>query len=111
MKSYDYTPNNFISNDYASQSDYISLKAQELEALLEKTQRAKQAAGLLTVWQKLWKIFAATFIQTSEPKIHQRTDRFGNVYFHVYDPQTGRSSVFGTESEVRAWLDRRYYEA
>ena len=105
MKSYDYA-----SKGYTSQPDYILLKTQELEALFEKTQRSKQASNFRSGWQKFWNAVAAIFVQSSEPKIYQKRDRFGNLYFQVYDPQTGRSSVFNTEAEVRFWIDQRYYE-
>ncbi len=43
-----------------------------------------------------------------EPKITQCRDRKGNLYYQVYDPTTHRSASFGSESEVRWWLEQRY---
>ena len=47
----------------------------------------------------------------TEPKIKykcsQKCDR-RNCYWQVYDPVSGFSGSFGSETEVKAWLDRRY---
>lgn len=45
----------------------------------------------------------------NDPKIRERHDRQGNVWFDVYDPVSGRSALLNSEAEVRAWLDTRYY--
>ena len=45
-----------------------------------------------------------------EPKITQCRDRQGNLYYQVYDPVTNRSDSFGSESEVRWWLEQRYLQ-
>ena len=33
----------------------------------------------------------------------------GDCYWQVYDPVSGLHTSFGSETEVKAWLDRRYY--
>jgi hypothetical protein len=45
-----------------------------------------------------------------EPRITQRHDRQGNLYYQIYDPMTGRSASFGSESEIRWWLEQRYVD-
>ena len=32
-----------------------------------------------------------------------------DCYWQVYDPVSGLHTSFGSETEVKAWLDRRYY--
>ena len=44
-----------------------------------------------------------------EPSVKQKCDRLGNVYWQVDDPVSATRCCFGSEQEVRAWLDRRYY--
>lgn len=44
----------------------------------------------------------------SEPRISQKRDRRGNLYFSVYDPISNESAVMGSEQEIRAWLEQRY---
>ncbi|MBD2069335.1 hypothetical protein H6F93_17720 [Leptolyngbya sp. FACHB-671] len=46
---------------------------------------------------------------THEVQIWQVSDRAGNVYWRVYDPVTKDSTSFGSSSEVRIWLEQRYY--
>jgi hypothetical protein len=45
------------------------------------------------------------FNSQSEIKVWQRQDRFGNEYWEVYDPKTNRSASFGSEDEVRIWIE------
>ena len=33
----------------------------------------------------------------------------GDCYWQVYDPISGLHTSFSSETEVKAWLDRRYY--
>jgi len=50
-----------------------------------------------------------TFNQNDEIKVWQKTDRFGNSYWSVYDPKSGHSAHFGTEQEVMSWIETHYY--
>jgi hypothetical protein len=52
---------------------------------------------------------ATWIVQTSEPKVSERRDRKGRLYYQVYDPVSNSSAAFGSESEIRAWLEQRYY--
>ena len=45
----------------------------------------------------------------SEPQIWERKDRYGNIYYRIYDPKSDRHFYFNSEDEVRWWLDKRYY--
>ncbi len=49
-------------------------------------------------------------IRGNEPKICQKCDRDGHAYFQVYDRATDQWHHFNSEAEVRAWLERRYYD-
>jgi hypothetical protein len=44
----------------------------------------------------------------SELKVSERRDRQGNLYYQVYDPLTRRFTNFGSEAEIRYWLEQRY---
>ena len=50
------------------------------------------------------------FNSQSEIKIWQRQDRFGNDYWEVYDPNTNRSASFGSEAEVRIWIEELFHQ-
>lgn len=45
----------------------------------------------------------------NEPKITQQFDRQGrSTGWRVFDPETGYTIAFGSEVEVRLWLEHRY---
>ncbi len=46
--------------------------------------------------------------KTSEPAIWQTMDRYGNLWWHAYDPATGQTSYLSSEDEVLMWLDQRH---
>ena len=45
----------------------------------------------------------------TEIQVQRKCDRQGNIYWLVFDPVTGYSSCFSSESEVRIWIEQRYY--
>ncbi|MBE9166701.1 hypothetical protein IQ238_03860 [Pleurocapsales cyanobacterium LEGE 06147] len=58
----------------------------------------------------LWQTFLDFWCSPSgEPRIWQRTDRFGNPYWRVYDPVSDRTIRFNDKQEVMIWLDERHY--
>ncbi len=50
----------------------------------------------------------ALLSQPDELQIRQRQTRSGELFWDVYDPETGRSASFTAEEELMAWLDNRY---
>lgn len=53
--------------------------------------------------------FWDTVAPSREPCIWQRCDRFGQMYWQVYDPIRDRSITFYSEQEVRQWLEREFF--
>lgn len=58
---------------------------------------------------KLWELIVNAITTGSEPVIREVYDRNGFLSWHVYDPITSESLHFSSETEVVAWLERRYY--
>lgn len=58
-------------------------------------------------WERLVAFLCGT--SHSEPRIQQRCDRTGQLYWSVHDPITQESHRFDSADEVRSWLDQRYY--
>jgi hypothetical protein len=58
------------------------------------------------VGQDLWRYFCGS----QEPRITRQCDRTGHVYFKVYDPVDRQHYEFGSEQELRIWLEQRYYQ-
>lgn len=62
----------------------------------------------VTLIQSLIKFLDSTS-NYQEPKINQKCDRQGNIYWQIYDPVTRQYASFASEKEVRIWLEKRYY--
>lgn len=60
-------------------------------------------------WQSLWQSLTNALLRTSELRVWQRLDRFGNFYWQAYDPATGRSASYRSEAEMRAWIEELRY--
>jgi hypothetical protein len=65
----------------------------------------KNCWGPIRAIQRLLKYL----ISTEELSIRQGRDRNGNELFHVRENTTGRHHVFLSESDLRIWIDQRYY--
>lgn len=59
---------------------------------------------------KLWKkIENSLIVHKKEPKIQQKYDANGNLYWQAYDFSTNKSYTFISENDVRVWLENRYH--
>lgn len=70
----------------------------------------KQPYNLMESIKKLGQRIAEYFTSQSEIKVWQLQDRSGNTYWRVYDPNTNRSATFGSEEEVRIWIEELFYQ-
>ncbi len=58
----------------------------------------------------IWKnIKHSLVVDRNEPHIEQKSDRHGNLYWQVHDYQTNKFYTFGSDLEVRAWIEDRYH--
>jgi hypothetical protein len=58
---------------------------------------------------QIWQRAVYVLNHATEIQVNQSSDRAGHAYFEIYDPSTGKSNTFGTEQEIRAWLDQNHY--
>jgi hypothetical protein len=58
---------------------------------------------------RIFQTIVAMLSASNEPRIRLRYTPAGREYWHVYDPATGKAATFTDESEVRVWLEERYY--
>ena len=54
-------------------------------------------------------IKSSLFVNQNEPNIQKKRDRHGNSYWQVHDYKNNKSLTFGSDKEVRIWLEQRYY--
>jgi hypothetical protein len=60
--------------------------------------------------KKIWQHLVKFIVSSSELQVWQETDRHGQTFcWHAYDPATGHSACFGSEDEVRMWIEQSYY--
>jgi hypothetical protein len=60
--------------------------------------------------KNVWQHFVTWLVSSSELQVWQESDRRGRAFsWHAYDPLTGRSACFGSEEEMRIWIERCYY--
>jgi len=51
----------------------------------------------------------ASLLRGNELQVKQRRDRQGNIWWQAFDPNTDESASFGSEAEMRSWIEQRYY--
>lgn len=71
--------------------------------------------GLIMKYQTLATLLSnikrQLFVNKNEPNIKQKCDRHGNLYWQIHDYQHNQILTFGTDTEVRIWLEQRYYSS
>ena len=55
------------------------------------------------------KIGQSLIRQKNELKIESKRDRYGNSYWQVYDFTNNQYHAFGSEQDVRAWIENRHH--
>jgi len=66
--------------------------------------------SFLLFFQRLWQHLVIWMNSSSDLQVWQELDHRGHTScWHAYDPITGRSVCFGSEEEMRVWIDKCYY--
>lgn len=92
----------------------------ELELILDtplksnKARRSAQSpahsAQKTPWWQRLWQVIDVVFFRDLEPQVWQTTDsETGQVCWHIYDPETGKTHHLQSDLEVRQWLEKLFH--
>ena len=84
---------------------------EKLETLFKQSEaKAVEKTNLFLVINSLWEHIVLSLTKEQEPKIWQSCDRSGKLWWHGYDPVTGRSICRDSEAEMRIWIEERYYQ-
>jgi hypothetical protein len=86
------------------------LKREELERIFH--QQPKPTVNKLAFTSKISRLIqqiVVSLTKAPEPRIGTVKDSFGNTVWCVYDPIRGQSARLASETEVRIWLEERYY--
>jgi hypothetical protein len=86
------------------------LRRSEFDLTIDSSSTIRSGKSRATkIWSGVYQSLLSLFVGQSEPRIWQSIDRTGATVWHVHDPANGYSAYFGSETEVRIWLDQRYY--
>lgn len=79
----------------------------------EKTTAVKRDRDRFSRWKWLisqWGNDLKTlFLSGSEPRVYLRRDRNGQSYLKIYDPVSRETFYCESQTEARAYLEKRYY--
>jgi hypothetical protein len=92
------------------QNSIYDLKREELERIFH--QQPKSTVNKLAFSSKISRLLqqmVASLTKAPEPRIDTVKDRFGKTVWYVHDPITGQSAHLSSETEVRLWIEKRYY--
>lgn len=88
----------------------LDLQRQRLDALLATPAKStEQSTRLADLVKQAGQAVVAMLTPGNAPRISTCT-RQGQTLWKVYDPSGDRTLFFETETELRAWIDQRYYE-
>jgi hypothetical protein len=66
--------------------------------------------NILLPLPRIWQSLMNWIESSSELQVWQESDRHGcTCCWHAYDPMTGNHACFGSEEEIRIWIEQRYY--
>lgn len=94
-------------NGYTHYPNHSARKEQTLPTGAAKSQ--PQAAKLGASLKRLGQAVVGFLTSGNDLRIWTRQHN-GQLVWYVYDPMTEQSQQFSAESELRAWLETRYYQ-
>lgn len=69
----------------------------------------KQSRNLVSYLNNCYRWIVEILTRESEPKIQKISDRDGDISWRIYDPATNQFVNLSSETEVRIWIEKRYY--
>lgn len=84
---------------------------EKLELLYQDEQESVKQSKVFSLCNRIWQYLVNSLTRAQEPQIWQSYDRQGNLWWHGYDPMTGRSICRDSEAEMRIWLEERYHQS
>ncbi|MEA5467742.1 hypothetical protein [Spirulina sp. 06S082] len=88
----------------------ISTTQQKLERIYNQGEaKTTQNVEFNSGFQQFLQDFFAFLSGSEEPRVSIRRDRTGNKVYKAYDPVTNSSFSSTSETELRTWLEGRYY--
>lgn len=79
----------------------------EFDAPQHRTDWAPRS--IVSALRSHWHHFTAVLF-AAEPQVWLSKTQSGQTQWHAYYPANGRLAQFGSEAEVRSWLEEQYYQ-
>lgn len=70
-----------------------------------------KSGSLFTTLKIIWRYSIRNLVGNNELQVWQKTDCYGKSYWRTYDLASGRSTVLGSQAEMRMWIEQRYYQS
>jgi hypothetical protein len=86
-------------------------KREKLELLYQSQRESVKQSQVFSFFNRVWQYLVNSVNKVQEPQIWQSYDRQGNLWWHGYDPMTGRSICRDSEAEMRIWIEERYHQS
>ena len=64
---------------------------------------------VLPLLRRAWSHFQYIFFMSNEPRIRQKKNRFGKIFWKIYDPVGKQSFRLDSEEDVLVWLEERHH--
>ncbi|MGG6297348.1 hypothetical protein ACQ4M4_23385 [Leptolyngbya sp. AN02str] len=61
-------------------------------------------------WSQSLNQLVGWMTQKPEPRVWRKPNQQGHMQWHAYDPQSDRSFVCDTETEMRRWIEQTYHQ-
>lgn len=74
----------------------------------EQRQQQTIILKFLSLTKIAWHYLSIFFTKKNELQIRQQCDRFGNIWWNAYDPVTGISKRFFTQTQMLTWMEKYY---
>ena len=86
------------------------LNRERLEVIFGQSgqKQAKKTESFLAL-KRIWFFLQTILTKGNELQVWQTSDH-GNTWWNAYDPATDRSISHASETEMRVWIEKRYYQ-
>jgi hypothetical protein len=65
---------------------------------------------LVSLLNRILQFISTILTRGNEPQVWQSCDRFGQTWWHAYDPITDRYVCRDSEADILIWIEERYYQ-
>ncbi len=80
------------------------------ESTLHSTNMNSNSSRLASWFSNGWNSLIHHFTRVNEPRVQPKRTATGEVFYHAYDPYSGRSAYLTSDTDLRIWLEQLPYQ-